>query len=237
MDVTECIQTRRTIRKYSNKEVEWDKIATILDAGRLAPSAGNLQNWKFISVDDPEKKQALAAASLQQDWIAEAHTLIIIIAEPLKAERYYGLRGERLYTIQNCAAAAENMILQAHSLGLGTAWIGAFEEESVKRTLGLPDEVRPQIILTIGYAAETVEKPAKFPLESITYLNSWHNKIKDVAKYIGWHSVALERNINKAKQGSLSLAERAIETTKDIIKNIKNKIKKQDKEQFDNIHN
>ena len=105
MDVFEAIRTRRSIRKYKDQQVPWDNVVTILHAGRYAPSAGNLQNWKFITVKSDAKRIAIAKACLQQEWMETSPVFIVIVAEPAQAERYYGTRGARLYTIQGCAAA------------------------------------------------------------------------------------------------------------------------------------
>ena len=78
MDVFECIRTRRSVRKYLPKQVEWDKVGMILDAGRYAPSAGNLQNWQFLVVIDEDKRKQIAEVSARQFWMAQAPIQIII---------------------------------------------------------------------------------------------------------------------------------------------------------------
>lgn len=198
MDTIECIMTRRSVRKFdAKKPVEWEKIGKLLDAGRYAPSSGNLQNWKFIVVSDPGKRKTIAEASAGQNFIADAPYIIVIIAEPEKASRFYGIRGERLYTIQNCAAAAENMLLAAHSLGLGSCWIGAFDENKVSAVLNLIKEVRPQIILPIGYALEVEPAPQKFRAENVTYLEEWWGRLKDADAFLGRTSGKVMKAIDK----------------------------------------
>ncbi|MFH1682268.1 MAG: nitroreductase family protein [Candidatus Woesearchaeota archaeon] len=199
-DILELIKSRRNTKEFLPKFVDWDKISKIVDAGRHAPSCGNLQNWKFIVVINNDKKQELADAALQQYDLINAGALIVICAEPEKAERYYGLRGERLYTVQNCAAAAQNMLLEAHSLGLSSRWIGAFEEEMVKRILKVPEDARPQIIIAIGYPKFVPEKPPKLPLESVVFFNSWRNRIRDPVKYMQYYSVITQRKLSAAKE-------------------------------------
>src|SRR3989338_6232743 len=100
-DILDIIKSRRSITKYLPKPVEWEYVARIIDAARHAPSCGNLQNWKFVVVLDPAKRKAIAEAAVQQYWMITAPVHIIVCAEPEKAERYYGIRGERLYTVQN----------------------------------------------------------------------------------------------------------------------------------------
>src|SRR3989344_2376362 len=111
MDIFEAIRTRRSIRKYLDRPVEWDKVVSILEAAKFAPNAGKLSNFKFIAVREEEQRKKIADACLQQQWMAKASVHIAIISEPEKSKRFYGIRGERFYTFQDCAAAAENMLL------------------------------------------------------------------------------------------------------------------------------
>jgi nitroreductase len=200
MEVFECITTRRSVRKYLDVPVEWEKVGTVLEAGRAAPSAGNLQNWKFIVVLDKDLRHQIADAALQQSWMKDAPVHIIVCAEPKKAEQFYGLRGERLYTVQNCAAAIENMLLTAHSLNLGSCWVGAFDEEMLKRTLNIPDDVRPQAIITLGYPAEKTRAPVRYRIEDIVFLETWMNRIKDINAYFGYTSAKVQKAISKSKE-------------------------------------
>ena len=183
MEILEAIITRRSIRKYKDIPVEWDKVGTILEAGRWAPSSGNIQNWKFITIEDKEKIKQLAEACAEQLWIATAPFIILVVAEPNPAIRHYGVRGDRLYTVQNCSCAAMNMMLAAHSVGLGTCWIGAFDEERVKAIVELPEQIRPQMLLTVGYADEEPKIPWKLTVEDVQFFRSYGgqgNKVRDL---------------------------------------------------------
>ncbi|HLD06184.1 MAG TPA: nitroreductase family protein [Candidatus Nanoarchaeia archaeon] len=173
MDVWDCIRTRRSIRKFRDIPVEWDKVGQIISAGRYAPSAGNLQNWQFMVVTDADKRKQIAEASGQQYWMQDAPLFIIVCMKNQIMEQYYGIRGERLYSIQNGAAAAENMMLMAHALGLGSCWVGSFDEEKVKRVCQIPDRARPQVVIAVGYADEQPPIPPRLTLENVTYLNKY----------------------------------------------------------------
>lgn len=199
-DILDLIISRRTVKSFLPKFVSWDTVSRVLDAGRHAPSSGNIQNWKFVVVMEPEKKQKLAELCQEQYEIGFAAVLIVVCGEIDKAERYYGLRGERLYTIQNCAAAVQNMLLEAHSLGLGSCWIGAFDEEAVKGLLSIPDEIRPQAIVAVGYPKEIPQKPPKYPLETVVYFGQWRNKIIDPAKYVDDIATILARKAQAAQK-------------------------------------
>ncbi len=198
-DIIDLIKERRTIKFFLPKFVSWENISKVIDAGRYAPSCGNIQNWKFIVVVEPDLKQSLAKACYEQYEIAQAGALIVVCAEPEKAERYYGERGRALYSIQNCAAAIQNMLLEAHSLGLGTRWIGAFSDEEVCSILSIPEGVVPQAVIALGYPKETPQKPPKYPLESLVYLNHWRNRIRDIAKYIHEYATIIGRKAEKFK--------------------------------------
>jgi nitroreductase len=193
MDIEECILTRRSVRKYKSTKVDIDKIAKILEAGRNAPSCGNVQNWVFIVVDDEDKKKAIAEACFEQYWIAQAPAVIVISAKPEEASRYYGIRGERLYTVQNAACAAENMILMAHGIGLSSCFVSAFDEDKIKGILGIVKEARPQVVLPIGYANEKPDIPSKYKLDNVAFINQWFGRIRDINAFLGYSSSAAIR--------------------------------------------
>jgi len=200
MEVFEAIRSRRSVRKYKDKQVPWDNIVTIMQAGKYAPSAGNLQNWKFIVVKSDAKRKSITKACLQQEWMELAPVYIVVIAEPEKAERFYGSRGARLYTIQGCAAAIENMLLTAHSLGLGACWIGAFDEDEIWRILNLPEEKSVQAVITIGYADENPESPPKNRIEHVMFFEKWWGRIEGPKTHIGWWSAYNARLVDEGKK-------------------------------------
>lgn len=200
MDVFECIRARRSIRKYKDKPVEWDKIVNILEAGKFAPSAGNLQDVQFLVVKDDEKRKQIAEASLQQRWMEKAPVHIVICSEPEKYKRFYGVRGERLYNIQGCAAAVENMLLAAHSLGLGACWVGAFDDDALRRIPNVPEHVMIHAVITIGYADEIPEMPQKNRIENVVYLENWGQRKKIPLSSFGWWSVRTEKAVKDTKK-------------------------------------
>lgn len=199
MDTLECIATRRSIRKFLDIPVEFEKIGNILDAGRYSPSAGNLQDWKFILVTDPQLRAKIASACVEQYWVATAQVIIIVCTDPDKTKRFYGKHGEK-YSIQNGAAVVQNMLLATHSQGLGTCWVGAFEDESIKRDFSIPDNIIIQAILPIGYPDEKVPMPMRFTLENTVFIESWGNRIKDLAAYMEWYGEHVQKAIQKGKE-------------------------------------
>jgi nitroreductase len=147
MDVMEAIRKRKSVRKYLNKKVEEDKLFAVLEAGRLAPSASNRQEWRFIIVRDQSSKKKLAEAANNQSFIAEAP---IVIAACAETDEHVMTCGQACYPI-DVAIALDHITLAAVELGLGTCWIGAFDEKKVKQILEIPSEVRVVALMPLGY--------------------------------------------------------------------------------------
>lgn len=154
MDVLEAIKGRRSIRAFKNQDVPAEIMEGLIDAARLAPSAGNIQPWEFIIVRKPSIKRRLVEAALGQMFIEEAPVVIVVCADEERSSQGYGVRGKTLYCIQDAAAAIQNIHLTAYSLGLGTCWVGAFREEETREILKIPRGMRPVAIIPIGYPAE-----------------------------------------------------------------------------------
>jgi nitroreductase len=169
MDVRAAIKGRRSVRSYTQQTVESGKIGTILEAGRLSPSASNRQKWKFIVVRDPATREKLARASMNQTFVGQAPVVLVACATESKAVMRCGLP---TYAVDVSIAFAY-MLLQAHELGLGSCWIGAFDEDEVKSILGVPREVRVAALSPIGYpATEDAARPRK-SLDEITCFETY----------------------------------------------------------------
>lgn len=169
MDVLEAIKTRRSIRSFTDKPVPEDLITIILDSARYAPSAGNIQPWELIIVKKQETKDLLSRAALGQGFIADAPVVIVVCADQRRSTMGYGDRGANLYCIQDTAACIQNMLLTAHSLGLGACWVGAFNEEAVRSILSIPSGVRPLAILPIGWPSRIPPMRNKRALHEILH--------------------------------------------------------------------
>jgi nitroreductase len=173
MDVFEAIFNRRSIRKFIDKPVEEDKLARILDAARWAPSIGNLQEWQFIVVRDLGRRLQLAEACLGQYWIAQSNAIIVVLTKNDKVTRTYGKKGEEMYVKQDAAAAIQNMLLAAHSLGLGACWVSVFQEDAVERILKIPTDIDVHALIPIGYPAEKPIPPHRLGLDYITFFEEY----------------------------------------------------------------
>jgi nitroreductase len=151
MDVLEALKTRRSIRSYTEKPVEEEKLAHVLEAGRLSPSAVNFQPWDFVVLQDPAAKSRLSTAYTRA-WFSKAPVIIVVCATPAKAWKRSD--GEEFWKI-DAAIAMQSMVLAATAEGLGTCWIGAFDEEKAKAALGVPQGVRVVAMTPLGHAAES----------------------------------------------------------------------------------
>ncbi|MEW6063117.1 MAG: nitroreductase family protein [Nanoarchaeota archaeon] len=179
MDLDKCIKERRSVRSYLEKEVEHEKIAKLIYSARYAPSSGNLQNWRFIIVKDSKKRNEIAIACLKQHWMAEAPVHIVVCNKVEDVKRFYGSKGEFIYSIHNCAAAIENLLLTAYSLKLGTCWVGAFDENAIKKILRIPNDIKVEAIITVGYPKDKEEPAERYNLDSITFFEEWGKYEKD----------------------------------------------------------
>jgi len=171
MDLAGGIRTRRSIRAFRDEPIPEDLLRELVELANWAPSAGNLQCRAFLLVRDPAARRALAHAA-DQDFLEQAPAILVVCTDASRAGKY-GRRGRDLYMIQDAAAATENLVLAAHERGLGTVWVGAFNEELVRRTLRLPPHVRPVTLVPIGWPAETPAPSDRLPLAEVLHVEHW----------------------------------------------------------------
>jgi nitroreductase len=169
MTVQEAIQNRYSVRAYQDQPVEEDKLRRVLEAARLAPSAGNRQEWRFVVVREAATRQQLMEAANGQAFIASAPVVIAACAE---GEQHVMTCGQLSYPI-DVAIALEHIALAATAEGLGTCWIGAFKEDQVKKILGLPEAVRVVELMPLGYPATQAPEKRRLALEEIVKWEKW----------------------------------------------------------------
>ena len=169
MEFFEVIDKRRSIRAYEKKPVEDEKLRKILKAAQRAPSANNLQDWKFIVVKDKLKIEKLTYACKQQNFVNEASAIIVACATRTD---YIMTCGQYAYPI-DLSIALTHMMLAATALDLGTCWLGAFFEDKVKKILKIPEKIRIVGILTLGYPRFQPPETNRKPLSEIVYFEKW----------------------------------------------------------------
>ncbi len=151
MDVFEAVQERHSIRNYQDKPVEREKLEKILEAGRLAPSAKNIEPWHFIAVTDPEKRKALSGGTWAK-FLNQSPLVIVACGDKKASPDWYAI---------DVALAMENMVLVATSLGLGTCCVGSFNEKEVKTVLKIPENFEVLIMLAVGYPENNIDLSSK----------------------------------------------------------------------------
>ncbi len=162
MDVYEAIEKRYSVRSYEDRPIEADKLDRVLNAGRLAPSGRNRQEWKFVVVSDPDLRKGLAEAA-DQPFIAEAPTVVAVVA----TENEHVMHCDVPASPVDCAIAIDHMTLAAVAEGLGTCWIGPFEQGPCRKLLGVPASAKIIELMPIGYPASTAPAKSRKPLAEV----------------------------------------------------------------------
>ncbi len=168
MDLMQAIRARRSIRKFLDRPIEEEKLLAVLEAGRLAPSARNMQDWRVIVVSDAATRQRLAVAARDQQFVGQAPVVIAACG----TSDLVMTCGQPAYAI-DVAIALDHMTLAATSLDLGTCWIGAFYEDKVKEILGVPPEIRVVALLPMGYPAVEPEPRPRKSLDEVIAMEHW----------------------------------------------------------------
>ena len=184
MDVIEAIRTRRSVRKFSDRPVEPEKLQTVLEAAQMAPSWANMQCWRFVVVQTPAVKAQISELSYVADYfaskgyksnpaqkaLAEAPVVIVACAEP---EQSGNVRGQDYY-LTDVGIATENLMLAAHAMGLGSVFVGVFNEDELRALLLIPHTVRIVGLFPVGYPeGELRAGPPRKPLAEIVFHETW----------------------------------------------------------------
>jgi nitroreductase len=150
MEFESVIKARESIRSYSNKNVEDEKITFVLESARLAPSWRNRQCWQFVVVKDKKIIKDLSKTSIINYWLKKVPVIIVACGDPKQS----GFRNGINYFIVDVSIALENIVLAATDKGLGTCWIGGFNEKKVKEILGITEYIRVVSLTPLGYPAD-----------------------------------------------------------------------------------
>lgn len=180
MEFMDVIRNRKSVRSYIPQPVEDEKLEQVLEAGRLAPSWANKQCWHYIVVTSAEAKKKLAGAGgLTNNWLKQAPVVIIACADPSLS----GSRNGIDYFAVDVAISLEHMVLAAADLGLGTCWIGYFNEDKIKNALNIPDDIRVVALTPLGYpkgsgirdrlSRAVIGSSYRKPVDEIAHYNDW----------------------------------------------------------------
>ncbi|OGW77613.1 MAG: hypothetical protein A3I73_03905 [Omnitrophica bacterium RIFCSPLOWO2_02_FULL_45_16] len=177
----DLIHKRHSTRRYANRPIPREVLLRCIEAARLAPSACNGQPWKFIVVDDHALKDDLCEKAFSgiysmNKFAKDSTALMVVVSEK---EKFISAAGGRIrgtnYCLLDIGIACEHLILQATELGIGSCWIGWFDEKAVKRVLGIPNDRRVDVIISLGYYEEADLAPPRLrkPLEEIHAFNAY----------------------------------------------------------------
>ena len=183
------IKTRRSVRKYKSQAVPKGHLNKILEAARWAPSAINRQPWRFIVIKDKGIRKKIGNAArlyfTLNRWVSDAPVIIVVCTKNKEDE----------WTAMDCAMASQNIMLEAHSLGLGSCLIGAFNKHKVKQILGLTDKMKIFALITLGYPDGEVGTPPRLELNEIVSYDNYD-----------WNSRSFgSKNVLTPKSGPLSV--------------------------------
>lgn len=197
----EVLSRRRSIQSYKDIPVEKEKWGRMLIAAGMAPSAGNLQNWRFIVVRDRAKIQKISEICYQQTWMNNAPMLVVVCGDVEQTRKFYGERGVHLYAIQNVAAATMCMMLAAEDMGLGTCWVGAFDEHALHHLFMFPKWLRPMAIVTVGYPNEEKPTPVRLPLHRVAFFEKYggSGRIEDINVSFGNISLVVKKRVTQVQ--------------------------------------
>ena len=184
METLEAIKSRRSIRKFSDQPVEPEKLQAVLEAVQQAPSWSNRQCWSLVVVQDQEVRTRISELSFVESFfatygyksnpaqkgLAQAPIVLVACADPQQSG---DLRGEQYY-MADLGIATQNLMLAAHDLGLGTVFVGVFDEEQLKELLGIPANIRIVGLFPLGYpATEAKGGPPRKPLSEFVHYGTW----------------------------------------------------------------
>jgi nitroreductase len=170
MDVYEAIRTRKSVRAFLDKPLDEETLRRIFDAARVAPSARNIQEWRFVAVRERHVRERIAEEAARQPFIGTAAVLLACCAE---TNGRLMRCGQAAYAI-DVAIAMDHLTLAAAAEGLGTCWIGSFDEGLVKRILGIPDAVRVVQLMPLGYPVDpSPVAKSRLGIEAILRYERW----------------------------------------------------------------
>jgi nitroreductase len=172
MEIHRAIQTLGSTKKYLDKEIDWAKLTDILDSIKYTPSAGEIPNWKLLVVKDKKTRKEIAKVSADQLWIASAPVLLVVCNDQSEMERMFKDKAD-YYSTQSCAAGIQNILLMANSVGVDHAWVRTFNAERIRSILKIPEEIKIDALITLGYADERERKPRKTESRNVVYFEEW----------------------------------------------------------------
>jgi nitroreductase len=180
------IQKRQSVRKYKSNPISSNELNFVLEAARLAPSWANLQCWEIIVVSDELLKKAISEIC-GLNWLAQAPVVIVFCADPSKS----GVKGDQEYYMLDVGISMEHLILAATALGLGTCWVGVFNEKLMRRALGVPRNIRVVALTPMGYPDEKPRPTTRKSLDEISCKNHYTREYSESSSYLRYKVIKI----------------------------------------------
>jgi nitroreductase len=174
MDIMDTIYERRSVREYTDQPIDKNILEKLLDAARWAPNGGNQNPWRFIVVTSEAQKKLLLQFT---PGISEMPAALVVICT--ESQKKHVNENKRLIHMADAAIAAENIVLAAHSMGIGSCIVVSFADIAIRTILNLPDQLSLNILVTLGYPDESPEPPPRKSITEIAFENTYGNR---------WHS-------------------------------------------------
>ena len=174
-NILEVIKKRRSIRKYKNERVSKNLLLQLIEAAIWAPSGSNVQPWYFIIVEDPDVVEQVNAFS--PGLLGRPPSIILICSDRKRALEKAGTLGRDELCVMDISMAAQNIMLLAEEIGLGTCTVKSFNKKAISKILNLPDYVSADLIISVGYADEITSPPQRRSVKEVTFFNTWGGRI------------------------------------------------------------
>ena len=172
MDFNHVVKKRKSVRDFSKKKVDWRHILEAVESALEGPYAGNFNHIKFIIIEDFGRIKEISAMS-EQGWIANASAIIVVCNDETNLENLYGERG-RIFSRQQAGAAIQSFLLKLTDIGIGSCWVGAYDDKNLKQKLNIPENIQIEAVIPVGYEDKPgKEKKEKRSLESALYWEQW----------------------------------------------------------------
>lgn len=228
MDVIKAIVSRRSIRAYKSKNVDKEDLMMLVEMGIKAPTAGNLQDLKFIVCTEQGIINKLPEICMDQYWITTAPAIIVVCSQPQVQAKWFGERGRHVFATQNAAAATQNIMLSAKSMNLDTCWVGGFNQERMDKLFGTEGKARVETIITVGYASEKPDKKNEQSLTSSMFFQKYGQTLEDPNTVNNDYSIKLQKHLSKLEEDAKKANGSVTKWFKNVQKKIKTPIDKYD---------
>lgn len=232
MELIEAIENRRSIRRFKSRAIPKDNLYYLIELAMHAPSAGNLQDYQFIVCTNKDMIDDLPSCCMDQTWIATAPTVIVVCSQPSVQQNWYGPAGDG-FARHNASAAAQNILLAAHDFGLGACWVSGFDTDKINHLFHIPEGVRIEAIIPIGYSDEEVDEITKKDLKTALFYDFYGQDVQDFEKVTREVALLRDRKFRHIKKQVQPKISSHLQTLKEKIKFPQKKSQKETPEEFD----